>query len=86
VQTANKVLAAPKRVTKGSDYIDKTVIHPNQEALGEIVDLATDGAQGRVIYVVLGSGGLFRIGQDLHAVPLSVFSKTSKEDDLALDI
>jgi hypothetical protein len=39
-----------------------------------------------VIYVVLGSGGLFRIGQDLHAVPLSVFSKTSKEDDLALDI
>lgn len=83
---AHKVLAAARRMAKESDYIGKAVVNFRGETLGEVIDLAIDGAQGRVIYAVLGSGGLFGIGRTVHAIPLRAFSKVAAEDELVLDV
>lgn len=85
-QAAHQPVKIVKPVAKGSDFIGKAVINPQGEALGEIIDLAVSGAQGRVIYAVLGSGGFLGIGQDLHAIPLGAFRKAANGDDLVLDV
>lgn len=85
-QATQETRATVRRMARGSDYIGKAVVNSRRETLGEIIDLAINGTQRRVIYAVLGSGGLFGIGQTLHAVPLSAFNKAAAGDDLVFDI
>jgi PRC-barrel domain len=71
---------------RATDYIGQEVVNSSEQPLGEIVDLAVHGSQGRVIYAVLASGGLFGLGQDLFAVSIGALVRDGVGDVLMLDI
>lgn len=77
-----------RAIARATDYIGQEVVNSSEQSLGEIVDLAVHGPQGRVIYAVVASGGLFGIGQDFFAVPIGAFvnQAAGEGDTLMLDI
>jgi sporulation protein YlmC with PRC-barrel domain len=54
---------------KASDLIGMTVKNYQDEKLGKVDDLAVDVESGRVIQVILSTGGFIGIGDTLTAVP-----------------
>src|SRR5678815_4919577 len=54
---------------KASDVIGMTVKNYQDEKLGKVDDLAVDVESGRVIQVILSTGGFIGIGDTLTAVP-----------------
>ncbi len=75
-----------RAIASATDYIGQDVINSRGRPLGEIVDLAIHGPQGRVIYAVLASGGLFGLGQDLFAVPIGALVINGVDAVPVLDI
>lgn len=86
LRAVHKAPATAPGIVKGSDYIGKEVTNPGRESLGEIVDLAINGARSKVSYAVMASGGFFGIGREFYAVPLDAFSPAAEDDDLVLNI
>lgn len=58
---------------KASDLIGMTVNNYQNEKLGKVEDLALDVESGRVVQVILSTGGFIGIGDSLSAVPPSAF-------------
>ena len=58
-----------KYAAKASDVIGKTVLNNQDEKLGKVEDLALDVESGRIVQVVLSTGGFIGIGDTLTAVP-----------------
>jgi hyperosmotically inducible periplasmic protein len=58
-----------KSAAKASDVIGKTVLNNQGEKLGKVEDLAVDVESGRIVQVILSSGGFIGIGDRLTAVP-----------------
>ena len=54
---------------KASDLIGMTVKNYQNEKLGKVEDLAVDVESGRVVQVILSTGGFLGIGDTLTAVP-----------------
>jgi len=54
---------------KASDVIGMTVNNYQDEKLGKVEDLAVDVESGRIVQVILSTGGLVGIGDTLTAVP-----------------
>jgi sporulation protein YlmC with PRC-barrel domain len=54
---------------KASDLIGMTVKNHQDEKLGKVEDLAVDVESGRVVQVILSTGGFIGIGDTLTAVP-----------------
>lgn len=54
---------------KVSDLIGMEVKNNQNEKLGKVDDLAVDVESGRIVYVILSTGGVIGIGDTLHAVP-----------------
>jgi hyperosmotically inducible protein len=54
---------------KASDLIGMTVKNYQDEKLGKVEDLALDVESGRIVQVILSSGGIISIGEMLTAVP-----------------
>lgn len=54
---------------KASDIIGMTVKNYQDETLGKVEDLAVDVESGRVVQVILSTGGYIGIGDTLMAVP-----------------
>jgi hypothetical protein len=54
---------------KASDLIGMTVKNYQSEKLGKVEDLAVDVESGRVVQVILSTGGILGIGDTLTAVP-----------------
>lgn len=54
---------------KASDLIGMTVKNYQDEKLGKVEDLAVDVESGRVVQVILSTGGFIGIGDTLTAVP-----------------
>ncbi len=57
------------RAEKASDIIGMEVQNNQNEKLGKVNDLAVDVESGRVVYVILSTGGFIGMGDTLHAVP-----------------
>ncbi len=55
--------------TKASELIGLTVKNLQGDKLGKVEDIAVDVQSGRVVYVVLSTGGFVGMGDSLHAVP-----------------
>jgi sporulation protein YlmC with PRC-barrel domain len=73
-QARDQILAAqrtnqPKEAAKASDVIGTTVKNNQDEKLGKVEDLAVDVESGRIVQVILSSGGFIGIGDTLTAVP-----------------
>jgi len=73
-QARDQILGAqrtnrPKEAAKASDVIGTTVKNNQDEKLGNVEDLAVDVESGRIVQVILSSGGFIGIGDTLTAVP-----------------
>ena len=66
---------------KASDLIGMTVKNNQDEKLGKVEDLAVDVESGRVVQVILSTGGFIGIGDTLTAVPPSALHR-----DVALKV
>jgi hypothetical protein len=72
-------------VAKASDLIGMTVKNRQEETLGKVADLAVDVESGRIIAVILSSGGFLGIGDELSAVPPRALRFNATRDTLQLD-
>lgn len=72
-QQAGQAAKAPKRIHLSSaDAIaGQPVRNPDGEEVGEVEYLLIDPQSGSVRYALIGSGGLFDIGEDITPVPWS---------------
>jgi hyperosmotically inducible protein len=71
-QDPGSIARPPDRLNdaiKTSDVIGMTVRNNQEEKLGKVEDLAVDLESGRLVLVILSTGGLAGIGDTLTAVP-----------------
>jgi hyperosmotically inducible periplasmic protein len=71
--------------TKASDIIGMTVKNRQDETLGKVSDFAVDLESGRIVVVVIASGGFLGMGQELSAVPPAALGFSADRDTLELD-
>jgi sporulation protein YlmC with PRC-barrel domain len=70
---------------KASDLIGMTVKNNQNEKLGKVEDLAVDVESGRVVQVILSTGGVLGIGDTLTAVPPGALKHDIANKVLLLD-
>jgi sporulation protein YlmC with PRC-barrel domain len=70
---------------KASDLIGMEVKNNQNEKLGKVDDLAVDVESGRIVYVILSTGGFIGIGDTLHAVPPGALHHDVASKTLQLD-
>jgi len=70
---------------KASDVIGMTVKNYQEEKLGKVEDLAVDVESGRIVQVILSTGGLLGIGDTLTAVPPGALHHDVAQKVLHLD-
>src|SRR5262245_65290040 len=61
-------------VIKASEVIGKEVRNLQDEKIGKVDDLAVDIETGRIVEVLVSSGGLLGIGDKIVAVPPTAFN------------
>jgi len=69
---------------KASCLIGMEVRNPQNEKLGDIKDVVIDLPLGRIIYIVLSTGGFLGIGNRLIAVPPSAFHLGADPDHMVI--
>ena len=70
---------------KASDVIGMTVKNYQNEKLGKVEDLAVDVESGRIVQVVLSTGGFLGIGDTLTTVPPGALRRDVAQNVLQLD-
>ena len=70
---------------KASDLIGMTVKNNQDEKLGKVEDLAVDVESGRIVQVILSTGGFIGIADTLTAVPPGAFHRDVTNKVLHLD-
>lgn len=73
------------QVTRISDVIGLEVRNLQDEKLGKVNDLAVDVASGRIVEVIVSTGGVLGVGSTLIAVPPAAFHYDHKAKVLHLD-
>ena len=71
---------------KASDIIGMTVNNYQNEKLGKVEDLAIDVESGRIVQVILSTGGFLGIGDTLTAVPAGALHHDVAKKVLHLDV
>ena len=77
--------ARPGCSKKASDLIGMEVKNNQNEKLGKVNDLAVEVESGRIVYVILSTGGFIGIGDTLHAVPPGALHHDVASKTLQLD-
>ena len=72
-------------VQKASKLIGMTVKNLQDEKLGKVDNFIVDLPAGRIVTVILSSGGFLGIGDELSAVPPSALRFNSERDTVLLD-
>jgi osmotically-inducible protein OsmY len=75
-----------KDAAKASDVIGMTVKNTQGEKLGKVENMLVDLSSGRIIAVVVSSGGFLGMGDELSAVPPTTLRFNSERDGLQLDV
>ncbi len=71
---------------KASDVIGMTVKNNQDEKLGKVEDIAVDVESGRIVQVILSSGGFLGMGDTLTAVPPGALHHDATDKFLHMDI
>jgi len=71
---------------KASDLIGMTVKNYQDEKLGKVEDLAVDVESGRMVQVILSTGGFLGMGNTLTAVPPGALHCDAADKVLQLDV
>ena len=82
---ANRSSARLSDVQKASKVMGTPVNNLQHEKLGEVEDLMVDLSAGRIVAVVISSGGFIGIGDELSAVPPAALRFNAEQDTLQLD-
>jgi hyperosmotically inducible protein len=77
--------ACPKDTAKASDLIGMAVKNNQDEKLGKVEDLALDVESGRIVQVIISTGGFMGMGSTLAAVPPAAFQYDVAQKVLHLD-
>ena len=72
-------------VQKASKLIGTPVKNRQDQTLGKVEDLLLDLPAGRVVAIILSSGGFLGLGDELSAIPPTVLRFTAERDVLQLD-
>jgi len=75
-----------KDTAKASDVIGMTVNNYQAEKLGKVSDLAVDVESGRIVQVILSSGGFLGMDTTLRAVPPDALHQDPTSKVLQLDV
>jgi len=75
-----------KDTAKASDIIGMTVKNYQHEKLGKVADLAVDVESGRIVQVIISSGGFLGMGETLTPVPPGALHHEAGQKVLHLDI
>lgn len=70
---------------KASDVIGMTVKNYQDETLGEVEEIAVDVESGRIVQIILSTGGFIGVGETLSAVPPSALHHDAAQKVLHLD-
>jgi sporulation protein YlmC with PRC-barrel domain len=73
-------------VQRATRLLGVSVKNVQDDTLGKVDQLMVDLAAGRVVSVIVVSGGFLGIGQDFSAVPPAAFQFNSEHEYLQLDI
>jgi sporulation protein YlmC with PRC-barrel domain len=73
------------QVQRADKIIGTTVHNMQNERLGRVSDMVVDLHSGRVVEIILSSGGFLGIDNELSAVPPQAFHQGNEADTLALD-
>ena len=82
---ANKSWARLSDVQKASKVMGTPVKNLQDEKLGKVENLMVDLSAGRIVAVVISSGGFIGIGDELSAVPPAALRFNTERDTLQLD-
>ncbi len=77
--------AMAKDPRHASKLIGRTVKNMREESLGKVEDIIVDLGSGRVIAVVISSGGFLGMGDQLSVIPSRELRQEAGSDDLRLD-
>jgi hypothetical protein len=83
IQTSSERLSG---AAKASDVIGMTVSNYQEEKLGKVSDLALDVESGRIVQVIISTGGFLGMGNTLTAVPPGALHQDAALKALQLDI
>lgn len=72
-------------VAKLNDLIGMTVKNKQDETLGKVEDLAVDAESGRIVQVIISTGGYLGIGDTLSAVPPTALHHDVEQNIIRLD-
>ena len=75
-----------KDTAKASDIIGNTVQNDQGQKLGTVEDLAVDVESGRIVQVIISSGGFLGMGSTLTAVPPGALRCDAGQKILRLDV
>jgi hyperosmotically inducible protein len=67
-------------VSKASEIIGMEIRNVQDEKLGKVEDLAVDIAAGRIVQVIVSSGGVLGVGNATLAVPPGAFTLSAPDD------
>jgi sporulation protein YlmC with PRC-barrel domain len=73
------------QVQRADKIIGTTVHNMQNDRLGKVDDMVVDLHSGRVVEVILATGGFLGIDNELSAVPPQAFHQGTEADTLALD-
>ena len=73
------------QIQKASDIMGMSVQNSQEEELGDVDNILFDLPSGRIVAVVVSSGGFLGIGDELSAVPPSAFRFSSDRKVIQLD-
>jgi sporulation protein YlmC with PRC-barrel domain len=73
------------RVVKASEVIGSEVKNLQDEKLGKVEDMAVDVETGRIVQILVSSGGILGMGDKVTAVPPAAFTCEAPHPSLRLD-
>ena len=73
------------QVQKATKLIGMSVKNLQDEKLGKVENILVDMASGRIVALVISSGGFLGMGDELSAVPPTALRFTTDRDNLQLD-
>jgi len=77
--------AAVHDIIPSETLAGNAVVNRDDEELGTLAHIMLDVPGGRIAYAVLGCGGVFGIGERLHAVPWSALELDPERQCFVLD-
>jgi sporulation protein YlmC with PRC-barrel domain len=79
-------MASSGHTEKASKVIGMSVVNKENKKCGDVDNLIVDLPSGRIIHVVVSSGGFLGVGDALNAIPPTRFQYVASRDALQIDL